>query len=271
MARNRGEFMNHADYHADPAISSSHLNEMAKSPAHYYARYLDSNRPFIAPTAAMKFGSLAHCAVLEPEELSKRYRVCPSRSTREGKAVAKQMEADGIEAVTQTDWDTAAAMKTAVYAHPIAKKLLSDGIAEQPFWWNDAGTSQKCKCRPDWLTPQGTVVELKTTQDASPNGFAKSVAAFRYHVQAAHYLTGLARHGYARLITIAVEKAYPFAVAVYELDSDALEEGERLAERDIRRISYCREHDDWPCYTKDIEPLRLPKWAYDNTNTTIVF
>jgi exodeoxyribonuclease VIII len=243
--------MNNAGYHADPAISASHLHAISKSPAHYYARYLAPNRPPSIQTAAMQFGSLVHTAVLEPDELSKRYGVCPPRNTKAGKEAAAQMKADGIEAITQTDWDTAAAISEAVYDHPVASDLLSKGAL-------------RCKCRPDWLRPDGIVVDLKTTQDASRKGFAKSVANFRYHVQAAHYLNGLEAE---KFIFIAVEKSYPFAVAVYELDASALLEGGSLAFRDLRRIATCRGLDEWPGYSQEITTLSLPMWAYNDDIT----
>jgi hypothetical protein len=62
-----------ADYHADPAISASHLKAVMQSPYHYWSRFLDPRRPTVEPSSAMRLGSLAHCAVLEPDELSKRY------------------------------------------------------------------------------------------------------------------------------------------------------------------------------------------------------
>jgi hypothetical protein len=42
--------MNNTDYHAHPAISKSHLDQVAKSPLHYWARYLDPNRVVPEPT-----------------------------------------------------------------------------------------------------------------------------------------------------------------------------------------------------------------------------
>ena len=256
--------MNNADYHSDPAVSASHLHAISKSPAHYYARYLAPNRPPSIQTSAMLFGSLVHTAVLEPDELSKRYGVCPPRNTKAGKEAAAQMKADGIEAITQTDWDAAAAISEAVYDHPIAGDLLSQGAPEQSFWWDDKDSGLRCKCRPDWLRSDGIVVDLKTTQDASPKGFAKSVANFRYHVQARHYLNGLEAE---RFVFIAVEKTYPYAVGVYELDGEALMEGGKLVQRDLRRIARCRELDQWPGYSYEITRLSLPLWAYNDDIT----
>jgi len=271
--------MNNAKYHADPAVSASHLHAMAKSPAHYYARYLDPNRPPFIPTVAMKFGSLVHCAVLEPANLGERYGVCPSRSTKNGKAIAQQMDSTGVEAVTQTDWDAAQAMAATVRKHPIAGELLSEGEPEQPFWWYDGETGQQCKCRPDWIRKDSmgrvaALVDLKTTQDASPKGFAKSIATFRYHVQAAHYKEGLFQLGLAeqsaKFIFIAIEKVYPYATATYELDEDSYNEGWCLVNRDLRRIAYCREHNEWPGYSLETSTLSLPRWAYNDPNITLL-
>jgi hypothetical protein len=40
-----------ADYHADPAISASHLKAVMQSPYHYWSRFLDPQRPTVEPTA----------------------------------------------------------------------------------------------------------------------------------------------------------------------------------------------------------------------------
>jgi hypothetical protein len=80
---------------------------------------------------------------------------------------------------------------------------------------------------PQWLTS-------RPRQDASPSGFARSIATFRYHVQASHYLTGL--HGAERFVFIAVEKTAPYAVAVYELDAAAMAAGDEHG-RDMRVIA----------------------------------
>jgi len=53
--------MNNEQYHADTsAISASGLKLFARSPAHYYAAYLDPQRPERQPTAAMKLGTATH-------------------------------------------------------------------------------------------------------------------------------------------------------------------------------------------------------------------
>jgi len=257
--------ISNADYHADPAISASQLKTVMQSPYHYWSRYLDPDRVAMVPTAAMRFGSLAHCAVLEPDELSKRYQLAPDRRTKEGKAAVAEMAAAGIEAVSEADMVLAVNMAVAVHGHPTAGALLQSGQAEQSFWFDDIPTGLRCKCRPDWFDGT-TIVDLKTCQDASPAGFAKSVAQWSYQVQSAHYLCGtLAK----RFIFVAVEKTAPYAIGVYELDTEALIHGSIARHNALQRIQDARAINEWPGYTDGIQTLQLPGWALkDNTSIT---
>ena len=253
-----------ADYHADPAVSASHLHAVAASPYHYWSRFLAPDRPPSVQTAAMKLGSLTHCAVLEPDQLASRYGIAPDRRTNAGKAAVAEMEAAGIEAVTAPEMEQAMAMAASVRSHQAAAALLRDGKAEQSFWFDDIATGLRCKCRPDWYTGS-TIVDLKTTVDASPKGFAKSVAQWRYHVQQSHYLAGTFAE---RFVFIAVEKSYPYAVGVYELDADAVQFGDYERRNNLQTIADCRAISEWPGYGNTIQPLSLPKWAL-NANPTI--
>jgi len=252
-----------ADYHADPAVSASHLHAVANSPYHYFSKFLAPHRPPSVQTAAMKLGSLTHCAVLEPDELAKRYGICLPRNTKAGKEMAAEMEASGIEAVTASEMEQAMAMAASVRSHQAAAALLRDGKAEQSFWWDDAATGLRCKCRPDWYNGT-TIVDLKTTTDASPKGFAKSVAQWRYHVQQNHYLAGTFAE---RFVFIAVEKTYPYAVGVYELDETAALHGETERRNNLQTIADCRAISEWPGYGNTIQPLSLPSWSLSATPT----
>ena len=256
--------ISNADYHADPAVSASHLKTVMQSPYHYWSRYLDPDRVAMTPTAAMRLGSLTHCAVLEPDELTKRYQLAPDRRTKEGKAAVVEMAAAGIEAVSEADLAQALQMADAVRSNSTAALLLANGQAEQSFWWDDIATGMRCKCRPDWFDGE-TIVDLKTCVDASPAGFARAVAQWGYQVQAAHYLCGtLAK----RFVFIAVEKSAPYAVGVYELDAEAMVHGSVLRHNALQRIQDCRAINEWPGYTDGgIQTIQLPGWALKDQTT----
>ena len=212
----------------------------------------------------MKLGSLAHCAILEPDELLNRYGICAPRNTKAGKEQAAAMEAEGIEVVTSSDMALAMGMSAAVRNHRATSQLLAKGKAEQSFWWDDLPTGMRCKCRPDWYYGS-TVVDIKTTTDASPQAFARSVATFAYHVQAAHYLAGL--HGAERFVFVAVEKTYPHAVAVYELDAVSMALGRTMRDNALDVIAGCQAANVWPGYSDTVQTISLPKWATNPIET----
>jgi hypothetical protein len=175
------------------------------------------------------------------------------------------MEASGIEAVTAQEMEQALAMAASVRSNSTAALLLSDGQAEQSFWFDDIATGMRCKCRPDWFDGT-TIVDLKTCQDASPTGFAKAIANFSYQIQAAHYLAGTLA---TRFIFVAVEKQAPYAIGVYELDTEALVHGSIARHNALQILQDCKAVNDYPGYTDGIQTLQLPGWALkDNTSIT---
>jgi hypothetical protein len=253
-----------ADYHADPAISASHLKAITQqSPYHYWSRFLDPKRPTVEPSSAMRLGSLAHCAVLEPDELSKRYSTCLPRNTKAGKEQAAELAAAGIEAVTESDMALALNMADAVRQHPYAAALLADGKAEQSFWADDLATGLRIKARPDWYTGT-TIVDLKTCSDASSGGFSRACATFAYNLQAQHYLNVCFAE---RFIFLAVEKTYPFCVGIYELDAAAMAAGAEQCRIGLQTISDCRAINEWPGYTTTCDTISMPNWALSTTPT----
>ena len=262
--------MDSNDYHAHPAISKSHLDQVARSPLHYWARYLDPNRVTIEPTPAMAIGSAVHTHVLELDQWDSRYAMAPEsidRRTKMGKAEWEVFTtaATGRTVLSRADAELVMRMGNAVYGHPAAAMLLNmPGKAETTHMWTDAATGLECKCRPDWLTDDGSlIIDLKTTEDASPKGFEKSIANWRYHVQAAWYLNGIEQATGKRpdqFIFICVEKKAPFAVAVYAADAEMIQIGGEAAARDLDVLATCKAAGAWPGYSDQIETINLPGW-----------
>jgi len=261
--------MENADYHAHPAISKSHLDLIARSPLHYWARYIDPKRVIPEPTPAMRIGSAVHTHVLELHKWDTDYIVAPDgldRRTKAGKEAwaAFEAEANGRTVLSREDADLVMHMGRAVLGHPAAALLLNmNGEAETTHMWTEPTTGLQCKCRPDWLTKHGIMVDLKTTEDASPREFRRSIAKWRYHVQAGWYTAGLEAAGNTKpagFIFIAVEKKPPFAVGVYAADEQMIDRGYQSAMRDLQTLAECKASGRWPAYSDRIEPISLPAW-----------
>jgi hypothetical protein len=168
------------DYHATDALGSSGLKLLRRSPAHYFGQTLDPQRPVREATPAMKAGTLAHCAILEPDKVAERYIVRPDGlegRTKDGKAWLAALPV-GIEAATAEQMQTAQRQAAAVRALPEIGPLLANGHAEVSAFWIDEATGAQCKCRPDFVhgTPSGVILlDVKTTQDAAPDAFQRSI------------------------------------------------------------------------------------------------
>jgi hypothetical protein len=261
--------MENAAYHAHPAVSKSHLDLIARSPLHYWARYLDPDRVASEPTPAMRLGTALHTHVLELSRWDEEIAIAPAmdRRTKAGKEsyAAFEAAAAGKTVITADDAEVVMAMGRSIMRHPGAAMLLGlPGKAETTHMWTDGTYGVECKCRPDWLTDDGSiVVDLKTTKDASPRGFKQSVANFAYHKQAAWYLHGLEQATGRRpdqFIFICVESTAPFACAVYAADAEMIERGHDQAMRDLAKLAVCKAADHWPSYSDQIETISLPGW-----------
>jgi exodeoxyribonuclease VIII len=264
-----------SEYHALPAISNSALNKLAQSPYHYWAHYIAEGRPVIEPTAAMRAGTLAHCAILEPRELPMRYVVRPAEidgRTKEGKAWLAEALLSRREVVTAAEMATAEAQRAAVLEVPELASLLGAGQAEQSILWDDTATDVECKARPDWVhtLADGRVIllDVKTTPDVSPDAFAKSVANFGYHRQAAFYTDGYQRATgveVAAFIFAAVTNAYPYVAAAFLLHEDALARGQRECAALLRKYAECKASNTWPRPAEGVTVLNLPAWSKEIT------
>ena len=67
---------------------------------------------------------------------------------------------------------------------------------------------------------------------------------------------------------VAVEKSAPYAVGVYELDTEAMVHGSVLRHNALQRIQDCRAINEWPGYTDGgIQTIQLPGWALKDQTT----
>ena len=250
-----------ADYLAIDAVNVSALKQVADCPAKIGMVKEQS--------AAMALGSLTHCAILEPEQLERRYQ--PTDLERIGTKAwqAEEEAAGGRELVKRADLDAALRMRDAVWAHPTARALLTGAITERTLIWQDAETGLICKARLDAASPLGGPADVKTATSAHPREWARQAARLRYHWQAAHYLTGCVALGHPAeaFPFIVVESSPPHIVAVYELDHDSVEAGYCQLRKAFRRYAECRRANTWPAFGEYIETVRLPAWALTEDET----
>lgn len=262
-----------AEYHRWPGVNFSKLKLFERSAAHAREEMLHPKEP----TEAQDLGTAVHTAVLEPERFKADYvlGLDAGRKSKADKDAWANFEKEHPSSLILDAEDMAVCngVAFAVWGHPVMRELLtSKGASELCVVWDDAATGLRCKARIDRLGEVGgwtVLADLKTAgdglTDASPDGFAKACARYLYHVQAAHYLAGLAAlHERERKFWhLACEKSAPFGCAVYELSEGALAQGEQQRRRWLRAFAECKATDNWPGYPTHVQPLDLPRWAQE--------
>ena len=180
-------------YRSDGAIAASDAKYAIDHglEAFYIYKYGKNNPPRIT-TPAMKFGSMCHKYVLEPQLFQGSYALLDDKRTKAGKATALALQEKGIETFTTPEMDTLTGIYKALCNNEFANKyIISDtlrdtrGLAEQSYWWKHRETGLQCKCRCDYVIDD-MVIDLKTTGEAgaSPDVFTRTIASFKYFLQA---------------------------------------------------------------------------------------
>jgi len=277
------------EYHGMSPISKSGLDSIDLSPAIYYARHIDPNRPPSRERAGQLEGNLAHCAILEADQFEKRYAIVPESAPRrptEAQWNAKKPSPESVAAmqwwasfnertngatiITHDQYETALRQAVSVRALPEIGDALASGKLEVSAFWIDEETGAECRCRPDWVhdvrDDAVLLLDVKTYSTASPSEFRRQVARKRYDVQAAFYSDGYEKASGKQVlgfIFLAVETEWPFAANAFMLDEDSLESGRQKYRANLSTYAYCMKTDKWPGYSTGIDVIRLPQWAME--------
>lgn len=257
--------MTNEEYHSLPQISASDLKLIAKSPAKW--RYRKENP--MERTPALIMGSAIHTAIIEPHLFESEYVVAPKidRRTKAGKEEYANFlkETEGKQEISNSDKELIDSIKTAYFANESARKLLENGkgMSENSFFWTDEEIQIDCRCRPD-LVSDKAIIDLKTTQDASPEGFQRQAYNLGYDIQAAFYIDGLKANDLKidKFVFIAIEKEAPFAIEIYLASEAFIAHGRKRYRAALAKYRACDANDSWYGYSPDpVNILTLPNWV----------
>lgn len=252
------------EYAAWPALSRSVLMEMKRSAAHL--KHLAENGR--KETEAMRVGSAIHTLVLEPDAFNDRY--IPGiegdgrkKEVKEARQALKEAAGDRCILDPQ-EHRTVFEVAQAVRTHPRALEYVNAAQVEISLVWKDEATGVLCKARLDGVVhDQALILDLKTTDDASPESFARSILNYHYHNQAAFYRSGMAAFGFEvrHLLLIAAETEPPHGVALYRLADGVLDLAERENANLLRRYRTCVEKGAFPGYPEKVTDIGIPAYG----------
>ncbi|MDP7706831.1 PD-(D/E)XK nuclease-like domain-containing protein [Mycobacterium sp. TY815] len=264
------------EYHGDKdSLSSSGARLLlSTSPAEF--RYQMDHAP--RPKKVYDYGSVCHALVLGEGVQFEVLDPAVVGLTADGKQSQKptattmwkqadaQARVAGKVPIAKWDMDQAELMAAEVCKHPLASALLAEGYAELSGWWTDQETGVRCRLRPDYLPidkprRRPLIVDYKTTDDANPEKFAKSMRDYGYHCQGDWYLDGffVITGIDADFVLIAQSKKAPYSVSVHYIDPEDMVRAQGQNRRARRLYAQCRETGRWPGY-EELNILSLPTW-----------
>lgn len=259
-------------YHADPCVKPSLSSGVLRALLERSPLHAKLAHPRLNPDYArdeddrFDLGTAAHQYVLEGTADF----VVVDASDWRTKAAKEQRDgarASGKTPLLASQWETVQAMASAFHdgmaRHEIGDLLRTPGNPEATCVWKESDTW--CRARFDWLpTTKDIILDYKTTGNASPDAFSRTIFSLGYDVQAAWYLRG------ARAVVpgkdwsfcfVAQETEPPYALSVCEPSEGALDLARRRIERGLEIWRECLASDAWPAYPTSVAVIQPPSWV----------
>lgn len=269
-----------AQYHSDKTTFSSTLLKKMKFPAN--AKHYIENPPEYKEEFAI--GRAIHAFVLEPEKFASDFLIGinakrNSNDTRQEWAdwygahgwsssrdwiIEKKSKAatwnpefeaqTGKVMITPEKLEEIKLMSDSVAANPEAMMLLTNGRAEQSYFWQDDETELELRCRPDFENDD-FVTDLKSCASANPRNFKRDALNFDYVLQAAFYSSGIYQVTGKRkpFVFLAIEKKAPYLTSVISYDDATMEKADELYHYRLRKLYECLQSGQWSGYKNELQ------------------
>jgi len=252
--------MSEQEYRDYDAINVSTLKKLRSGiPA-------DINAPFVAGPA-VKFGTLFHTRLLEPERWKDGVSYHLRPDTYPSKTGAKPWSGNAdwckewlashedlpvIGSSGDYSMETIDNMIASVEAMPEAKRMLEwRSQREVVVFAPDEPTGLQMKGRIDVMAEdddgRAVILDVKTTDD--PSGWERTASNLGYWLQESFYTRLMNLNGVDPLfVFIVVGTRFPHAVRVGVLDQSARDRGERENRRLLDLYARHKASNDWPAY-----------------------
>jgi hypothetical protein len=220
------------------------------------------------PSAAMRLGTALHACLENPEEFTEKARVVEGlRPNALPKTFAKHEAENPDVHILAEGWaERIIGMIKAMKAHDDAAAFIrARSHCESVVLWDDPDLGVPCKARLDRLMPGVGCWDWKSCSDFTPDGLARSIDKFGYHIQAAMYIRAMnvgLGIDYPKFAYVFVETDEPYEVAVIDLPDDDIEQG--LAELEIACNRWKRWRETGEAdymWGRRVQTVGLPRWA----------
>lgn len=263
------QLSSYEEYAAIPALRSSELKLIGKTPAHYKASKSYPKEITSTQKKAFAKGKAFDMLVLDGQERFVSSTVIEPDMSKNSKAYKKwaaHLPKD-VTILTEQEFDFALKMRDAVFNKKRFSDIFSNGTAHRVIVWQDPSTGIWCKAEIDWIQPDGTIVDLKSTASADFWFFQRNARRLNYPHQGAFYLSGLTvltGQLHERFMLAAVETDPPFESHIFNVGPDMLIKAQVDNENRIETLAKCFETDEWPGYPDEIIDLDSGQYLYDD-------
>ena len=217
------EFEDDNKYYDDTDyITNSMLSLLNKSPQHLEMHFLGHRQE----SPALNFGKAFHTFVLEPEKWKDEVAVFTGKSKRGKDWTQFQEDNNSKTIISQSELQKITGMRRRLCAPPVTWEFIenSDHEVVSVFEWDDSGIL--CKGKVDCLytdeNGRRILIDVKTTQDASPTAFKRSAYKYGYHRQASFYKEGFNADEFWFAV---IEKDSPYRTGLYKCSDEFLQNG----------------------------------------------
>ena len=256
-------------YRADPAINQSLLKAFSRAPTPQHFRY-EQEHPR-EETAELRIGNYVDTFMFDKGCIPDKFAVWESR--RQGKDWEAFEAANADKTIlNKAEQGRALGIIKSLLSHEDAVKIVSActhqtvAIAEHP--------ALKCRMKgaidllPDLSRCHASLAEyvfdLKTSADASPEGFAMQCWRLGYAVQAAFYgdLLELCGRKTTTFGFIVAENEPPHQVAIHYFKRDSIEiiEARKKYEGWMEKYLACVAKGEWPGYGSEWTRIEYKPW-----------
>lgn len=211
-------------------------------------------------------GTAIHTIILEPARTGSTIAILDfdNFQTKDARKAADEAMAAGMTPLLRKDHDRARRAADAVLAVTAYRALLEAGKAEQTYIAKDKGTGVWVKTRPDLVTADRRIVDIKSVTSCSPDFLKRRVYDGQWFRQApwqCHVFERVMKAPAKDYLWICVEQDEPFDVVHHRPTATALSHGARLNEKALGIFAECLRSNTWPGYLSGTD-LDLPDYAY---------
>lgn len=257
-------------YASIPALRSTELKKLDKSPAHYRAAIEHEKQVTPALQKSFDRGKAFDLLIIDGQEaFNDKVIIEPDmhKATKAYKSWKKHL-AKGTIALSEQEYNFCLKMREQAFKKEQFSKIFdAPGHAHRAIVWQDRGTGIWCKAEIDWITADGTVVDLKSAADAGFWFFQRQARRLGYLNQGAYYMDGLSAVtgiAHTQFLLAVVEVEPPFESHVFRPTLEQLSQAQDQNEDRLNRLKECLENDSWPGYPDEI--IDLDSGQYETFN-----